>query len=394
MRARHLFVIVCLLAFVLSGCTLPEEHRFINPTESISWEPTEPAPTTAPAETTTQPTVPPSIKTAEDLADDLSLSQQVAQLFLVKCPADGAAELLEEYQVGGIILFGQDTAGETPASLKAKLDEYQSYCPIPLIVAVDEEGGDVNRVSSRPAFRSEKFESPREIYLNGGLKALRETEAEKAQLLKRVGINVNLAPVCDVVTEDNAFMADRSLRLTEKATGEAVAAMVKTMQQNGVGAVLKHFPGYGNLTGDTHTGAVNDPRSLDMLKAYDFVPFRDGIKAGAGAVMVNHSISSNYGGGSPATLSEKVHLLLRNDLGFKGVIMTDDLDMGAISNDYTAGEAAVLAVLAGNDMLITSWNEEQFNAVLYAADTKRIPREQLRQSVIRILQWKMDLGLL
>lgn len=394
MMKRILSILLCVICVLsLCACSVPEENRFINPTESVEWTPTEPKPTQA-TEPVPATTVPPSAKTAEDLADDLSLAQQVAQLFLVKCPTDGASKLLDQHHVGGVVLFSQDIAGETPDTLKTKLTGYQSYVPIPLIVAVDEEGGTVTRISNREAFRSEKFKSPQEIYLEGGLKALRETETEKAQLLKRVGINVNLAPVCDVVTEDKAYMADRSLRLTEKATGEAVAAMVKATQSCGVGAVLKHFPGFGNLTGNTHTDQVVDDRSLEMLQTYDLVPFQMGIDANVGAVMMSHSIVNCIDKTRPASLSDKAVSVLRNDLGFQGVIITDDLMMGAISDTYDAGEAAVMAIQAGNDMLLTAWSDAQYQAILDAVNTNRISLERIRESVVRIIQWKMDLGLL
>lgn len=394
MTTKRLSILICLIMLLqLCGCVLPEDQRFVNPTEHIEWEPTEPKETTA-QDPQPIPAVPASEKTAADIADDLTLKQQVAQMFLVKCPAGGATELLEQYHVGGIVLYSQDTAGETPASLRAELAAYQSLVPVRLIVAVDEEGGTVNRVSSRKAFRDEPFPSPHDVYMAGGISAVKETEAEKARFLSDLGINVNLAPVCDVVTEDDAFMADRSLRLTEIETAETVAAMVKAMQANGVGAVLKHFPGYGNLIGDTHTGKVVDDRSIGVLRAYDFLPFQKGIKAGVGAVMVGHSIVNAIDPNSPATLSREVHKVLRNDLEFDGVIITDDLCMGAVTELYSPGEAAVQAVLAGNDLLLTSWSLEQYEAILDAVAEGRISADRIRQSCIRIIQWKMDMGLL
>lgn len=377
----------------LCGCALPEDQRFTNPPEDIEWERTEPKETVA-QDPEPVPPAPPAEKTAEDIADDLTLKQQVAQMFLVKCPAGGATELLEGYHVGGIILFSQDTAGETPDSLRAEIQGYQDQVPVHLIVAVDEEGGTVNRISNRKAFRDEPFPAPHDVYMDGGISAVKEMEAEKARFLKNLGINVNLAPVCDVVSEDDAFMADRSLRLTEIETAETIAAMVKTMQSNGVGAVLKHFPGYGNLIGDTHTGKVVDDRSIAVLHAYDFLPFQKGIKAGVGAVMVGHSIVNAIDPTRPATLSKDVHKVLRDDMDFDGVIITDDLAMGAITELYDAGEAAVQAILAGNDLLITNWSVKQYEAVLDAVAEGRISPERIRESCIRIIQWKKDLGLL
>ena len=385
-------VILCLL--MLTGCTLPEDQRFVNPTEYVPWEPTEP---TATEETKPQPkpTEAPAKLTAAQIAAELSDEQLIAQLFLVKCPYGGAQELLDAHHVGGIILYDQDIDGETPESLKAKLTDCQSRVPIPLLVAVDEEGGTINRISSHAAFRKEAFRSPHDLYYEGGLKLLRETETEKAQLLRRVGINVNLSPVCDVVSKDDAYMADRSLFQTAKTTGEAVAAMVKSMQQNGVGAVLKHFPGFGDLSGDDHTGKVVDNvRSPEHLRAYDYVPFRKGIEADAGAVMVGHCLVTKLDPSAPASLSEKVVRVLRSDFGFKGVIMTDDLTQPVISEYCDEGEAAVQAILAGCDMIVTSWSDVQYDAIAQALENGRLTRTRLQESAVRIIQWKMDLGLL
>ena len=146
--------------------------------------------------------------------------------------------------------------------------------------------------------------------------------------------------------------------------------------------------------GDTHTGKVVDDRSMGMLRAYDFLPFQKGINAGVGAVMVSHSIVNAIDSSWPATLSAEVHRVLRDELGFHGVIITDDLAMGAITELYDPGEAAVQAILAGNDLLLTNWSEGQYQAILDAVAEGRISADVIRRSCIRIVQWKMDLGLL
>lgn len=391
MSKKRLSLLLCLILILqLWGCTLPEEKRFKNPREETIWDFTEP--TQPPIET--KPLTPPSIPTAKDIVRQMSTPEQVAQLFLVKCPAGGASDLLRDYHVGGIILFSQDTAGHTPNTLRAKLKDYQDLVPNKLIVAVDEEGGLVNRVSIREEFRSEPFPSVRHAYDQYGIHGVRDQEAEKARLLKDCGINVNLGPVCDLVTEDTAFMADRSMCLTPKGTSEVVETIVKVMEKHGVGSVLKHFPGYGNSTGDTHTGMVVDDRTEEMLWAYDLKPFQAGIEAGVGAVMVNHGILSKIAPDSPACLSADVIHILRSKLDFEGVIITDDITMGAVTNYLDVNEAAVQAILAGCDMIVTAWSEEQYEAVCTAVQKGRISKDRLAESVERIIQWKMDLGLL
>ena len=402
MNHRLISFLLCICCLVsMMGCAVPDEYRYINPTETSDWVRTEPTEEPAPELVVTEPPVtePPITESqrisARDLAEQLSDEDLIAQLFLVKCPTGAEIALLQEHHIGGILLFSADVKNETPDSLRAKISHWQEYSPIPMIIAVDEEGGTVVRLSSNSNFRSEKFPAPKEVYLDGGLQGLRIIEKEKAQLLRSCGINVNLAPVCDVVSKDSGYMAERSLFKTAKITGKAIATMVETMQRNGVGAVLKHFPGYGDLSGNTHTGRVVDDRSLESLWEYDLVPFRAGIDSGAGAVMVGHSVVNALDSAHPASLSVPVHELLRDELGFEGVIMTDDLKMEAVTDCYDPGEAAIKAILAGNDLLITAWSQSQYDAIYHAWKTdNRITREQLLDSVTRIIQWKMDLGLL
>ena len=187
-------------------------------------------------------------------------------------------------------------------------------------------------------------------------------------------------------------MYKRSLGQSPEITGEYIRSTVELMSQYGIGSVLKHFPGYGNNT-DTHTGIAVDRRTLEELEQVDLVPFAAGIDAGCGAILVSHTIVEALDPQLPATLSPAVHDYLRNELGFLGVIVTDDLVMQAITDTYGAGEAAVLAVQAGNDLLCSTEYQIQYQAVLEAVQNGRISEEQLNEAVLRILRWKADLGL-
>ena len=218
-------------------------------------------------------------------------------------------------------------------------------------------------------------------------------ETEKAALLSGLGINVNMGPVCDITTGFGAFMHPRSLGEGPEETGRFAAATVQIYSSHRLGSVLKHFPGYGNNQ-DTHTQMVTDPRSLEELESVDLLPFAEAIRSGADAVLVNHNIIQALDDTVPATLSPAIHDYLRNIMGFDGVIVTDDLVMQAITDAYGAEESAVLAVLAGNDLLCSSEYRVQYPAVLEAVQTGRISMEQLNQSVMRILEWKRELGLI
>lgn len=328
----------------------------------------------------------------EALMDSLTLEQKVGQIFLARCPETGAAEAVQQYHLGGFVLFDRDFEGETPSSMAQKIAGYQGVSHIPLLIAVDEEGGTANRVSSHKAFRAYPFPSPRALYTKGGLELIHNTEAEKAQLLSGLGINVNLAPVCDITTNPSAFMYRRSLGQSPAVTGEFVADSIQTMGRFGVAAVMKHFPGYGN-NADTHTGIARDSRSLETLETEDMQPFFAGISAGGGAILVSHTIVEAIDPECPASLSQPMNYYLRLAMNFGGVIITDDLSMDAIAAQYGTEEAAVLAVLAGNDLLCSTEFETQYGAVLKACRSGRIPEAVLNEAVERVLRWKAQMGL-
>ncbi|MGO5095085.1 glycoside hydrolase family 3 N-terminal domain-containing protein [Agathobaculum sp. LCP25S3_E8] len=354
----------------------------------------KPSADTTTAQTASEPTPePPQPDPAEVYADSLTLEQQVAQLFFARCPDVQAAELAAQYDIGGYILFGRDFENQTPDSLRETIASYQQAAATPMLIGVDEEGGTVVRVSAYPAFRADRFQSPQALFAEGGLERIQSDTKEKDTLLSSLGINVNLAPVCDVSTSPSDFINARAFGQDAQATSDYVRTVVEQMQTDGMGMVLKHFPGYGNNV-DTHTGIAQDNRPLEQFRSSDFLPFTAGIEAGAQAILVCHNIVSCMDGTLPASLSPAVHEVLRDELGFDGVIMTDDLVMQAIT-DYTGdADAAVLAVQAGNDMLISSDFVTQYNAVLAAVQNGTIRETAIRDSAVRVLRWKIALGLI
>nr|WP_308506517.1 glycoside hydrolase family 3 N-terminal domain-containing protein [uncultured Agathobaculum sp.] len=354
--------------------------------------PAEPTSSEAATPETVEPE-PPAPDPAELYVNNLSLEAQVAQMFFARCPDVDAAALAGEYGIGGYILFGRDFEGQTPDSVTATIQSYQDAAATPMLIGVDEEGGTVVRVSANPAFRAEKFRSPQALYNEGGFDLITSDTMEKDELLSSIGVNVNFAPVCDVSTDPNDFMNARSFGRDAAQTSEYVRTVVGQMAADGMGMVLKHFPGYGNNI-DTHTGIATDERPIETFRESDFLPFAAGIEAGAQSVLVSHNIVTCMDSELPASLSPAVHDILRDELGFEGIIMTDDLIMEAIT-DYTGGEnAAVLAVQAGNDMLVSSDFVTQYNAVLAAVQDGTISEDRIRESAIRVIRWKMDLGLL
>ena len=384
--------ILLVLGLLLSGCAAaPAQSPTSEPTAPPTIAPTETAPAADTDVEAFAPTEAPSMP--ELLLSQMTTEEKVGQLFFVRCQKETAVQDLETYQFGGYVLFGADFEGETPDSIRKTLSAYQEASTTPLLIAVDEEGGTVTRVSRYAAFRESPFPAPRWLYAEGGLEAVLQAEAEKSGFLRDLGINVNLAPVCDITTDEDAFMYDRSLGQDPQTTADVISAMVTVMTANQMGSVLKHFPGYGNNT-DTHTAMAADSRSLEELESADLLPFAAGIDAGCGAILVSHTIVEALDPEMPATLSEKVHQYLREEMGFNGVIITDDLYMQAITDAYGAEEAAILAVLAGNDLLCCREYEIQYPAVLEAVQSGRISQEILDSAVLRILRWKEALGLL
>ena len=346
------------------------------------------------AQTAPEPTPePPQPDPAEVYADSLTLEQQVAQLFFARCPDVQAAELAAQYDIGGYILFGRDFENQTPDSLRETIASYQQAAATPMLIGVDEEGGTVVRVSAYPAFRASRFQSPQALFAEGGLERVQSDTKEKDTLLASLGINVNLAPVCDVSTSSSDFINARAFGQDAQATSDYVRTVVEQMKTDSMGMVLKHFPGYGSNV-DTHTGIAQDNRPLEQFRSSDFLSFTAGLEAGAQAILVCHNIVSCMDGTLPASLSPAVHQVLREELGFDGVVMTDDLVMQAIT-DYTGdADAAVLAVQAGNDMLISSDFVTQYNAVLTAVQNGTISETAIRDSAVRVLRWKIELGLI
>ncbi len=330
----------------------------------------------------------------QKLIDSMTLEEKVGGILFIRCPgAETGSSVVESYQPAGMILFGSDFENETEESLAFTINEYKEASKYGLLLGVDEEGGSVNRISRYSQFRDSAFKSPQELYKEGGFDEIEKDTTEKAYFLINLGLNVNLAPVCDVSTGENDFIYSRAFGQPAKETAEYVKTVVSAMNSAGIGSVLKHFPGYGNNV-DTHTGIAEDDRDYDTFKNEDFLPFEAGIEAGADAVLVCHNIVNCMDPGVPASLSKNVHDILRNELGFTGVIMTDDLSMSAISEYADNGTAAVDAIKAGNDLLIVSDYESAYNAIYKAVNEGgEITQEMLDESLMRIFLWKLKLGI-
>lgn len=329
----------------------------------------------------------------EELLSAMTVEEKVGQMFFVRCPDTGAAEAVSEYKLGGYILFGRDFKNKTAEQVRNDISSYQSAAGVPLLIGTDEEGGTVVRASSNPNLFPHSGLSPQDLFAQGGMDAIIQDARQKSVTLLDLGVNVNLAPVADVSTDSNDFIYDRAFGQDAQATAEYVSNVVKTMDAQGIGSVLKHFPGYGNNV-DTHTGVAIDERPYETFQTSDYLPFTAGIQAGADAVLVSHNVMTCVDDQLPASLSLAVHKELRETLGFQGVIMTDDLAMDAVAAYAGDQSPAVMAVKAGNDMIVTTDFQTQIPEVIQAVKSGEIDEEQIDQSVTRVLKWKYDLGLL
>lgn len=325
---------------------------------------------------------------ASKIMEDMTLEEKIGQLFLVRYDKNLASSWVSDYYPGGFVMFAKDFANQTKDSIKEEIDNLQSISKIPLVIAVDEEGGYVTRVSRYSNFRDSKFLSPREYYDTGGEELLEKTEKEKATLLLSTGINLNLAPVVDVSVNSNDFINNRTFNRDARDTAVLIGKMVNYANEVGISSSLKHFPGYGNNV-DTHTGVAIDERSYENFLENDYLPFKEGIKNRVPTVLVSHNIINCIDSRYPATLSKKVIAELREKLNFSGVVITDDLSMDAVNSYVEDGSAAVLAVNAGDDLIITSDFVKMYREVYQAVTDKKIDIKTIDQAVKRNIAWKI-----
>lgn len=313
----------------------------------------------------------------------LSLEEKIGQIFLVRVPENNQISDLNKYKFGGYLLYERDFKDKTKQEVIDMIDSYQEASKVPLLIATDEEGGKVSRISNNKNLLKTPFKSPSELYDEGGMDKIREDTINKTQILEDLGINVNLAPVVDVATDPSSYIYERTLKQDTSLTATYAKTVINASLGSKVSYTLKHFPGYGD-NADTHESATTDNRTYANLFEDDIPPFRAGIKAGAEAVLVSHNIVPALDKDSPASLSASVHNVLRNELEFTGIIMTDDLDMAAITDE----SAVIKAILAGNDLLIVTDYESAISNVKDAIETGRLTESLIDKMAFRILSWK------
>ena len=361
-----------------------------------------PEPTSTPDPTPTpEPT--PTPDPAQALLAEMSLHEKVCQLFVVQ-PADlvpgvgrvtaageATQRALERYPVAGLLYDASNLV--TMEQTKEMLANVQSYTKIPLILTCDEEGGRVNRLMHTIGTT---YVGPMLNYKDQGPERAAENARVIAADLSACGFNMDLAPVADVWSNPrNTVIGDRAYSDDFAQASLLVAAAVEGFHQGGVACSLKHFPGHGDTSADSHYGSVYVYKTLEELRQAELLPFQAGIEAGADAVMMGHLIIADVDD-QPALLSHKIVTeLLREELGFDGVVITDSLKMQAMIDHYGSGDIAVGAVQAGVDLLLCPQNlDEAVSALERAVEEGAITQERLDESVLRVLRLKMARGIL
>lgn len=376
-------------------------------------------PETEPSQAETEPFPSESSQTEDEIElimQQMTLREKVGQLFIIRpdaldlsqtteqikdFSADGVTELssamvdvLDDYPVGGIVMFGKNIS--TPGQITEFISSLQNASSTPLFMAVDEEGGLVSRLANNAAFDVQKYTSAAAVGENGDTTAAMDMGVTIGTYLRQYGFNLDFAPVADVNSNPkNTVIGNRAFSSDANIAANMAKAMAEGLKQRQIIPTFKHFPGHGDTAEDSHNGIAVSCKSKEEMKSCEWLPYesltiRD-------CVMVGHIATPEITGNlTPASMSyEIVNGILRVQLNFEGVVITDSLEMGAITDEYTAAEAAVNAIEAGCDILLCPDDlQKTFEAVMEAVENGTISEERINESVYRILLLKQTYGLL
>lgn len=350
-------------------------------------------------------------KTAEELKEDavaekmehMTVEEKVGQMLMMdfrKNPDDSGMTVLSEdvaqkitdYHLGGIILFAEnlDTAEQT----KELVADMQKAADMPLLIGIDEEGGMVSRLDKSQIPHTS---IPNAKDMNGDTAQAEAAGKEIGSVLSELGINVDFAPIADIHTNpENTVIGDRAYGTDAQTVADMASAFAKGLESEGVSATAKHFPGHGDTVTDSHDGMAVSEHDLQRLEEVEFVPFHRLADEGIDLMMVGHITMPNVtDDGLPASLSKEAIDLLREELDYDGIVITDAMNMGAVVDYYPDGEAAVKAVEAGVDIVLMPADlDDAYNSLCEAVQIGEISENRLDESVERILSLKYDKGML
>ena len=397
-----IFVVVVLVVGVVFAL-----HKFVKPkmtkpdTETIETVETE-----TPEETGTGEVTDPMYEQAMQIATGLTLEQRVAQMFMITPDAltgvsgatragDSTRAAFAQYPVGGLVYMSANLTGpdQTTEMLSNMKNFSQDTVGLPIFLGVDEEGGTVTRIASNQEFGVTDVGNMSAVGASGDAQNAYNAGSTIGTYLNSLGFNMDFAPVADVLSNpDNAVVKDRSFGSDSQLVADMVCAEMNGLNEHQIAPVIKHFPGHGATSGDSHDGVVTIEKSLDELMANELIPFQQAINSGASFVMVGHiSVPAITGDNTPASLSNAmVTGVLRDQMGFHGVVITDAMNMGAITAGYSSADAAVAAINAGVDIILMPDDfKGAYQGVLDAVANGTISEERINESAARIIKAKL-----
>ncbi len=388
--------------------TLPSQTKQPNTTDTVDnskTNPEEQTPEPEPEPASAEPTA--EELRAQELLQDMTLEQKIYQMFFITPESitnveaatqagNTTKKALQANPVGGI-LYGEKNL-EDAAQVKKLLEGTQSFLKegqfFPAFLAIDEEGGQVAPVAQ--TLKTTSFDTTAELGKSGKTDAVSQMGKTIAQDIRELGFNVNFAPIADLADEShNDVIGARSFGTNPEVTASMVSAMVLASQENGVLCAVSHFPGLGSLDDEAHIVRSSIDRLLKDMEQEELLPFRSAISVKAGFIMVSHAVFTAVDDQRPASLSPSVIQMLRKDMGYRGIIITDALDLPAITDHFTPEEATLNAVKAGADMLLCPSDlDKSIEALLDAVESNTITEDRINESVTRILAAKLTLGLI
>ena len=335
------------------------------------------------------------IDPVEEQVKNMTLEEKIGQMVIIGLDGytmdDNTRKMIEDNRVGGFILFGENVkSSDQLLALVNSLKSTNSKNKLPLFISVDQEGGRVNRMPGE--FKNFPANQTIGKVNNGDFSY--EIGSILGEEIKALGFNMDFAPVLDINSNPkNLVIGDRSFGTNAEVVSNLGIKTMKGIQTSGVIPVVKHFPGHGDTSVDSHIGLPSVDNDMNRLKSFELVPFNDAIKNGADAVMVAHILLNKIDSQNPASLSKTIITdILRNQLNFNGVVITDDMTMGAIVKNYTISDAAIKSVNAGSDIVLVCHGYDNEVAVITAlkkaVEDGTISEERINESIYRILKLK------
>lgn len=378
-------------------------------TQATETQETESIPQTEePEATETQTVVDPLVEQAAQIVSGMTLEEKVAQMFFITPEAltgygqvtvagDATNEAYQKYPVGGLIYNSQNLVDiDQTKTMMAKMQQYaDSRISLPVFLGVDEEGGSVTRIASNEAYGITNVDNMSDIGATGDTQNAYQAGVTIGTYLSDLGFNLDFAPVADVLTVSDSVIGNRSFGTDSELVASMALSELQGLESMGIQGVMKHFPGHGGVSGDSHSGAVSTDKSLEELFASELVPFQRAIDGGAEFLMVGHIAAPNVtGDDTPASLSKvMITDVLRTQMGYQGVVITDAMNMTAITANHAADEAAVLAVNAGADMILMPEDfGKAYNGVIDAVNNGTIDEYRINEAVVRIVKAKLALS--